>query len=1254
MNLSFTSPSSESNVSGFGGGGFLDRINTSITASISNFSSLTPGGSLSTTPGTNGATNPSSVKGMLDSTGEESSPAGARESVPVPPSPTSTYDEAMAGTGSLSMHRSNSSSNLFGAPSHSSSNSSMSSAEHDASSVTSSSPSRSISIKRGVISSSLSLSEATSPIFSAAGFSASAFSTTAHSTNSNIDISVLARSGVAGCDTDGKLPLAAHLASRSHVSGHLHKLGVNVRKWKRRFFVLQPTTMLYYYISSGDSQPAGVINMDTFTEIEEVDEKEFATSSSALDNDRYTERKIERNSDNDLEIDQEDKSENTDNLLLLPPPIANGSRAAPYRRRRRLQRHEQHSCYENKSSESRKIYALRLKRPDTQEEVILHAPSADDRSRWMESLSTLRFKTLQGTIDSLRVNIAEHEKRIKLLESDALLLNARHDEIWRAQKDEGKFRSDLAKRWDDLADDMEVSLGLRELLQGKHQADKRLKTITSNERIEAEERDNNADSEGNMWKRSSKPLFDEDNDEHSAENTAFKSRFNARKVSSLFTDDAENSINQSNEEQRNGSGIKANTNSPFIIKDSGSRAVTSGENECTVLDRARANEVNQMLPGDEFEARKLEQRRDMRVFERIMSISRTLDDTLINSKKDISLLRSKLGNLAKHVRGLERRESENAAKLTSALETISGLKQEKRILVKEIRRLREAAVVEAQERKLEQGRAEEAREAAMQISRDISMTALSGSPPNGAASEVATSAVVAAAASAASAALAKSTDGAEVFASSTEAHFKDPATDAGKSGMGEAEVNYDARLFRRELRVAIQEAIEIARPTRRSKIGMGASKQRHGHRDELMMHSWLLAPTDADSADEEFPVSGSQTIVSPTPILTSMSRASDSATTAGGTVTEPEGSAVMKKPTETGYFGSIGSTFAEALGLSSPEASKFAGRGLMASFGASNGEGYSGSRGIYGDPATNKQEAVHEIGHFEYKVVYQGGVGLRNKPDCMAPISKNSETEVPSVLPFQKCFVACERMFSPDDGITYLRLDSSHEINGGLIGWVFERTIAGKIILERGPIQRIDSSTRVGAEEQSIDHLPERSGASAPSDLYTTRDSDSKPQGYLRKLDGNTSSFGVVRETQVAGTLDTDKPVNGSQDAISTADMESPDSWEVVFHAKKIGIQFKQGKQGRIVVSKLSDLVLFGLQRMPRVGAVLVACNSQLLHGISWKQVAQNLKSTGRPLRLTFTEDNLGDDAAPPPSPRYLLPSAVQTGSEDPVLEKKL
>jgi len=47
------------------------------------------------------------------------------------------------------------------------------------------------------------------------------------------------------------LPLGAQLAEQSVLSGYLFKLGVNVRRWKRRFFVLQPTTMLYYYLSPG-------------------------------------------------------------------------------------------------------------------------------------------------------------------------------------------------------------------------------------------------------------------------------------------------------------------------------------------------------------------------------------------------------------------------------------------------------------------------------------------------------------------------------------------------------------------------------------------------------------------------------------------------------------------------------------------------------------------------------------------------------------------------------------------------------------------------------------------------------------------------------------------------------------------------------------------------------------------------------------------------------------------------------------------
>ena len=108
---------------------------------------------------------------------------------------------------------------------------------------------------------------------------------------------------------------------------------------------------------------------------------------------------------------------------------------------------------------------------------------------------------------------------------------------------------------------------------------------------------------------------------------------------------------------------------------------------------------------------------------------------------------------------------------------------------------------------------------------------------------------------------------------------------------------------------------------------------------------------------------------------------------------------------------------------------------------------------------------MHETGHFEYKVVYQGGVGLRLKPDCMTPISRSTTTNAPNVLPFLKCFVASERLCSPDDGVVYVRLDANHEINGGMVGWVFEQTLAGRAILERGAIQHVDSrlESRCGA-----------------------------------------------------------------------------------------------------------------------------------------------------------------------------------------------
>ncbi|CAM9254170.1 unnamed protein product, partial [Phaeothamnion confervicola] len=50
-------------------------------------------------------------------------------------------------------------------------------------------------------------------------------------------------------------------------SGYLMKLGGNIRRWKRRFFVLRPITMLFYYLTEHDTEPRGCIDVDIFCEL---------------------------------------------------------------------------------------------------------------------------------------------------------------------------------------------------------------------------------------------------------------------------------------------------------------------------------------------------------------------------------------------------------------------------------------------------------------------------------------------------------------------------------------------------------------------------------------------------------------------------------------------------------------------------------------------------------------------------------------------------------------------------------------------------------------------------------------------------------------------------------------------------------------------------------------------------------------------------------------------------------------------------
>ena len=57
-------------------------------------------------------------------------------------------------------------------------------------------------------------------------------------------------------------PTATELARRAPHAGFLQKLGSNIPTYKRRFFVLQPSTQLYYFVSPNDTMPRGAIAID--------------------------------------------------------------------------------------------------------------------------------------------------------------------------------------------------------------------------------------------------------------------------------------------------------------------------------------------------------------------------------------------------------------------------------------------------------------------------------------------------------------------------------------------------------------------------------------------------------------------------------------------------------------------------------------------------------------------------------------------------------------------------------------------------------------------------------------------------------------------------------------------------------------------------------------------------------------------------------------------------------------------------------
>jgi uncharacterized coiled-coil DUF342 family protein len=70
--------------------------------------------------------------------------------------------------------------------------------------------------------------------------------------------------------TPSQIYQASYLARNAPQAGFLYKLGTHIPEFKRRFFVLKPTTHLYYFLSPNDPEPRGRVDLEG-SQLEELE-----------------------------------------------------------------------------------------------------------------------------------------------------------------------------------------------------------------------------------------------------------------------------------------------------------------------------------------------------------------------------------------------------------------------------------------------------------------------------------------------------------------------------------------------------------------------------------------------------------------------------------------------------------------------------------------------------------------------------------------------------------------------------------------------------------------------------------------------------------------------------------------------------------------------------------------------------------------------------------------------------------------------
>ncbi|KAL7470634.1 hypothetical protein ACHAXS_010884 [Conticribra weissflogii] len=220
-------------------------------------------------------------------------------------------------------------------------------------------------------------------------------------------------------DEDAVECTALMFARSAPLSGYLRKLGKNVPKFKRRFFVLKPSTHLYYFMSPNDVEPRGCIDLDLMRERGEGGGCEVREIGLLPDGTF----RFELLFDEEIDDDELNTSYGT-----YDDVSDTGSRTSYSSNRREFQR----------------------------QSIVLEARTEEIGREWMSKLQTERLSTARDQIDFLRTTLAEVKATSSRWERSA------YEEALRAEEAE-KSRDiaiSEAKAWESKFRDLNEAIKL--------------------------------------------------------------------------------------------------------------------------------------------------------------------------------------------------------------------------------------------------------------------------------------------------------------------------------------------------------------------------------------------------------------------------------------------------------------------------------------------------------------------------------------------------------------------------------------------------------------------------------------------------------------------------------------------------------------------------------------------------------------------------------------------------------------------------